>query len=287
MRKRLLAGSARLLGTMILAGLLAATLVRTAPGFGYDANALDPNLSESTRAALRQQQDAERNLVTFYTHYLTSLARGDWGTSISLNQPVRALVVQRLPVTLKTMGVAMLLGWLLAVLLAGLLEVTGWKSLLLLSSVGNAGLLSAPAAVLALLCLMMRWPAAVAITAIVFAYIFSYTSNVFHDHFARPHVLSARARGAGRMRVLCVHVFSSAAPELLTLLGLTVATAFAATLPIEVISDVPGIGQLAWQGALGRDMQLVVTLTVLVTFFSVCATVVTDVMRATLQERTP
>ena len=285
MRRRLLAGSARLLGTMIIAGLLGATLVRMAPGFGYDANALDPNLSESTRAALRLQHESERNVLVFYSHYLTSLAKGDWGTSISLNQPVRELVQQRLPVTLKTMGVAMIVGWLLAVILAGLLEVTGWKSLLLLSSVGNAGLLSAPAAVLALLCLMFRWPATIAITAIVFAYIFSYTSNVFQDHFARPHVLSARARGAGRMRLLFVHVFSSAAPELLTLLGLTVATAFAATLPIEVISDVPGLGQLAWQGALGRDMYLVVDVTVLVTFFSVTATVITDTMRDILQER--
>jgi peptide/nickel transport system permease protein len=285
MRKRLLAGIARLLGTMLITGLLGATLVRLAPGFGFDAAALDPNLREESRAAIRQQHEEERNIASFYVSYVASLARGDWGTSISLNQPVRDLVRDRLPVTLKTMGYAIVIAWVLAILLAGLIEITGSRSLFLLSSVSNAGLLSAPAAVLALLCLLWRWPATIAISAIVFAYLFSYTTTVFRDHYARPHVLSAQARGAGKLRVLFMHVFSSAAPELLTLLGLSVATAFAATLPIEVISDVPGIGQLAWQGALARDVRLVITLTMLVTFFSVAAAVIADAIRGSLQER--
>ena len=286
MRKRLLAGFARLLGTMFIAGLLGATLVRMAPGFGFDVATLNPYLNEESRAAIRQQHDEERNIGRFYLNYITSLARGDWGTSISLNQPVRDLVRERLPVTLKTMGYAIVIAWVLAIVLAGLIEITGSRSLFLFASMSNAGLLSAPAAVLALLCLLWRWPATVAISAIVFAYLFSYTTTVFRDHYARPHVLSAQARGAGRLRVLCVHVFSSAAPELLTLLGLSVATAFGATLPIEVIADVPGIGQLAWQGALARDMRLVITLTLLVTFFSVSAAVIADAIRGSLQERT-
>lgn len=285
MWKRLLAGSARLLGTMLIAGLLGATLVRLAPGFGVDAAAYDPSLSPETRAAIRAQHESERNVFTFYAHYIASAIRGDWGTSISLNQPVRDLVRDRLPITLKTVVYSTTAAWFLAIVLAGIVEITGWKPFMLVSSLGNAGLLSAPAAVLALLCLLWRWPPVVAITAIVFAYVFSYTSTVFRDHYARPHVLSAYARGAGRVRILFVHVFSSGAPELLALLGLSVSTAFAAALPIEVISDVPGIGQLAWQGALGRDLRLVITLTMLVTFFGVCGTVLSDIVRGTLQER--
>jgi peptide/nickel transport system permease protein len=285
MRKRLLAGALRLLGTTLIAGLLGATLVRVAPGFGYDPSTYDPRLSDESRQAIRQQHAAEKNIFIFYAHYVSALVRGDWGHSISLNQPVRELVGQRLPVTLRTMGVSILLAWFLAVVLAGAVELAGWNSLELFAAVANAGLLSAPAAVLALLCLLFRWPAMVAITAIVFAYLFSYTTAVFRDHYSRPHVLSAFARGVGRTRVLFVHVFSTAAPELLTLLGLSVATAFAATLPVEVLSDVPGIGQLAWQAALGRDLPLIVTLTILVTALSVAAAVTSDIVRGTLQER--
>jgi peptide/nickel transport system permease protein len=285
MRRRLATGIARLFGTILIAGFLGATLVRVAPGFGYDPTTFDPRLSEESRAALRAQQDANKNIITFYGRYLSALARGDWGTSVSLNQPVSDLVRDRLPVSLKTMGGAILIAWLLAIAIAGTVQMTGIGALRLASFVGNSALLSAPAAVLALLCLLFQWPPLLAISAIVFAYLFTYASAIFRDHSGRPHVLSARARGSSSVRLFVVHVFSSAAPELLALLGLSVATAFAAVIPIEVLTDTPGIGQLAWQAALGRDLPLIVTLTLLVTCLTVTATVFADIVRGTLEER--
>lgn len=277
MRRRLAASIARVLVTMLVAGFLGASLVRFAPGYGFDPNALDSRLSSESRAALQQHQP-QTNVVRFYAIYLRALARGDWGTSISLHQPVRDLVKERLPVTLKGMGIAMVVAWTLALVLAGLVESLQWRPLEMLSTAGNAAVLSAPAAVLALLCLLLQWPAVVAITALVFAYLFSFTLNIFRDHYARPHVLSAVSRGASKARVLFVHVLSSAAPELFALLGLTVATAFAAALPVEVLADVPGIGQLAWQAALARDLSLVVTLTLVVTLLTVTASAAADVL---------
>jgi len=287
MRRRIAAGLVRLAATILIAGFLGATLVRVAPGFGYDPTTFDPRLSDESRAALRAQQDGNKNIVAFYGRYLSALARGDWGMSVSLNQPVRDLVRDRLPVSLKTMGSAIVVAWLLAIAIAATVQMTRLGALRILSFVGNSALLSAPAAVLALLCLLWQWPPLLSITAIVFAYLFTYTSAIFRDHLGRPHVLSARARGAGQLRLLTVHVFSSAAPEFLALLGLSVATAFAAVIPIEVLTDTPGIGQLAWQAALGRDLPLIVTLTLLVTTVTVMATVFADILRGTLEERCP
>jgi len=287
MRRRIAAGLVRLAATILIAGFLGATLVRVAPGFGYDPTTFDPRLSDESRAALRARQDGNKNIVAFYGRYLSALARGDWGMSVSLNQPVRDLVRDRLPVSLKTMGSAIVVAWLLAIAIAATVQMTRLGALRILSFVGNSALLSAPAAVLALLCLLWQWPPLLAITAIVFAYLFTYTSAIFRDHLGRPHVLSARARGAGQLRLLTVHVFSSAAPEFLALLGLSVATAFAAVIPIEVLTDTPGIGQLAWQAALGRDLPLIVTLTLLVTTVTVMATVFADILRGTLEERCP
>jgi peptide/nickel transport system permease protein len=287
MRRRIATGIVRLLATILIAGFLGATLVRVAPGFGFDPTTFDPRLSNESRAALRAQQEGNKNILTFYGRYLSALARGDWGTSVSLNQPVRELVRERLPVSLKTMGWAILIAWFFAIAIAGTVQMTGLGALRLVSFVGNSTLLSAPAAVLALLCLLFQWPPLLAITAIVFAYLFTYASAIFRDHSGRPHVLSARARGANPLRLFVVHVFSSAAPELLALLGLSVATAFAAILPIEVLTDTPGVGQLAWQAALGRDLPLIVTLTLLVTTLTVMATVFADIVRGTLEERRP
>src|SRR5262249_3034094 len=183
----------------------------------------DPRLSEESRAALRAQQDGNKNILTFYGRYLSALARGNWGTSISLNQPVRDLVRDRLPVSLKSMGAAIVIGWVLAIAVAGTVQMMGWGAVRVASFVGNSALLSAPAAALAMLCLLFQWPPLLAISAIVFAYLFTYMSVIFRDHSGRPHVLSARARGAGSLRLFLVHVFTSATPQLFSLFGLSFA----------------------------------------------------------------
>jgi len=45
--------------------------------------------------------------------------------------------------------------------------------------------------------------------------------------------------------------------------------AFGAAIPIEALCDSPGIGQLAWQAALNRDLPLIMNLTLLVTIVTV------------------
>ena len=47
-------------------------------------------------------------------------------------------------------------------------------------------------------------------------------------------------------------------PQLLALAGVTVSLAFGAAIPVEAIADSPGVGQLAWQAALGRDLPVLV-----------------------------
>ncbi len=56
--------------------------------------------------------------------------------------------------------------------------------------------------------------------------------------------------------------------------------AFGAAIPIEVIYSSPGIGQLAWLAALGRDLPLLVNLTVLVTVLTLMANTASDLANA-------
>ena len=53
-------------------------------------------------------------------------------------------------------------------------------------------------------------------------------------------------------------------------------TALGAAIPVEVLCDLPGIGQLAWLAALGRDLPLLVNLTALATAATLMATSVSD-----------
>jgi len=55
------------------------------------------------------------------------------------------------------------------------------------------------------------------------------------------------------------------------LLGVSLSLAFGAAIPIEALCDSPGVGQLAWQAALNRDLPLMMTLTMAITMVTVAA----------------
>lgn len=80
----------------------------------------------------------------------------------------------------------------------------------------------------------------------------------------RPHVCCALARGVSRARLVIWHILAPSAAPLLALAGISTTLAFGAAIPVEVVCDSPGIGQLAWQAALQRDFPLLVNLSLIV-----------------------
>lgn len=56
----------RLALTILLGGLLGATLVRLAPGFGVDERELDTRLSTQSIEVLRQSHAAQNNICAYY-----------------------------------------------------------------------------------------------------------------------------------------------------------------------------------------------------------------------------
>ncbi len=72
------------------------------------------------------------------------------------------------------------------------------------------------------------------------------------------------------------HILPVAGPQLLALAGVSVSLAFAAAIPVEALCDLPGIGQLAWKAALGRDVELLVNLTMIVTLVTLLANSASD-----------
>src|SRR5689334_9378868 len=84
-----------ILVTVLLGLLVAATMVRLAPGFDVDTQQLDSRLTHESVDALRAQRAANSNVWSFYRGYIESAAHGDFGTSLSLNRSVRELIVER------------------------------------------------------------------------------------------------------------------------------------------------------------------------------------------------
>jgi ABC-type dipeptide/oligopeptide/nickel transport system permease component len=130
-------------------------------------------------------------------------------------------------------------------------------------------LLSIPSAVLAAVSLLLRLSPAIAIAAVIFPRIFPNAYELLCASLNAPHVVTARARGLPAMRVFLFYVVPPALMPLVALGGISVTLAFGASIPVEALADSPGVGQLAWQAARGRDLPVLVSVTLLLTAITV------------------
>ena len=272
-----------MLATVLLGGLLSATLVRFAPGFDADENQLDPRLNSASVQALREARLREHNVVRFYYRSLMRAARGDLGTSISLGQPVTRLLKERTPLTLRLVSMGLLMSWSVALALA--FSAAWWRNAAYdaLTTVVSGTFLCIPAAVLALLSVLWNVPGALAIGLIVFPRSYRYARNLLAKAYSLPHIVTARAKGLSELRILLWHAVPVVGPQLLAVAGVSVSVAIGAAIPVEALCGLAGVGQLAWQAALARDLPLLMNITVLVTLVTLLANSGADVLGQVLR----
>jgi peptide/nickel transport system permease protein len=278
MMRKILRRLVTLVATVLLGGFLTASMVRFAPGFSVDERQLDPRLSAASIDALHAARANEQNILTFYTRFLGRAVQGDLGTSRSLNRPVRALIAERLPVTTRCAGMGLLLGWTMALTLAVSAAMLRLPAYDIVATVLAGAVLCVPAAVLALLSLFANGPATLVVALIIFPRLYRYCRNLLAKSYGMPHLITAYAKGLRGMRIFVAHVLPLAGPQLLALAGVSVSMAFGAAIPVEAVCGIPGIGQLAWQAALGRDLPLLVTVTVMVTVVTLLANLTSDLV---------
>jgi peptide/nickel transport system permease protein len=270
---------------LLIGGLAAATLVRFAPGFDSDEQQLDSRLSSESVQALRAQREAEHDVVHYYVSFLNSALHGEFGQSRTLNRPVRELMSERLPVTARLIGIGLLSGWSLGLLLAFSAGMVRLGTYDVLTTAVSGLFLCVPSAALALIFVYTNAPASLAVALIVFAHVFRYWRNLLSQSYRLPHIITARAKGLGSFKILLFHILPVSAPQLFAVAGISVSVALGAAIPVEALCGVAGIGQLAWQAALGRDLPLLVTLTFLVAAVTLLANTASDLLGRTLPVR--
>jgi peptide/nickel transport system permease protein len=228
--------------------------------------------------ALREARRQDHNILQFYLSYMNRAAHGDLGTSLALGQPVRTLLLDRAPLTLRLLATGLALAWVLSLTLA---LSAAWLRLSIydtLTTVVSGTFLCIPAAVLALLSVLWNVPGSSAIALIVFPHTYRYARNLLVKAYSQPHVITARAKGLAEPRILFWHVVPVVAPQLLAVAGVSVSMAVGAAIPVEALCGLAGIGQLAWQAALARDLPLLVNITILVTLVTLLANSGADVI---------
>jgi len=265
---------------LLISGLMAATLVRMAPGFGMDERMLDARLASSSLQAIERQGAEHSNILRYYAEYLQHLSRGDFGISRSTGRPVRELLSERLALSLGSVVTGLGLAWMLALMTVTVLELAHRSVNEALASLVAGALLCTPAALVALACVYIGATPAAAIAAIVFPRIFRYVRDVVRQAGAAPHVMTAHAFGLHPVRILAFHVAPPVLPELLALAGISVSMALGSIVPVEALCGSPGVGQLVWQAAMARDLPVLVNVTLLLAALTIGANLLADTARS-------
>jgi peptide/nickel transport system permease protein len=110
-------------------------------------------------------------------------------------------------------------------------------------------------------------------------------ADIVDQMLGQDYVTTARAKGIGPWRVLVRHAFRNSLFGLLTIVGLNLGTLIGATVIIEQIFAIPGIGQQFLQAISNRDIPVIEGIVLVFATVVVLANLITDLLYAVLDPR--
>lgn len=280
------------LGVVLGVVTLMFALLRLAPG--------DPALLLVGPAATPAQVTAQRHALGLdrpiteqYVTWLGRFARGDWGTSIATGRPVRAMLAQAWPATVRLVGVSLVLSYLIGIAVGAVQAVRGGRLDTALS-IASVTLFALPGYWLGLMLVMvftywLRWlpafgaagfdadflpPAArltdrlrhlalplATLTLVGIGGTARFVRGAMLDVAGAPYVTVARAKGLSEVHVTLRHILRNALIPVVTLLGLSLPALFSGAVFIEAIFAWPGVGRVLVEGVQARDYPVVMAAT--------------------------
>jgi peptide/nickel transport system permease protein len=110
-------------------------------------------------------------------------------------------------------------------------------------------------------------------------------ADILEQMQGEDYVLTARAKGIGPWRVLIRHALPNSLFGLLTLVALNLGTLIGATVIIESIFALPGIGQSLLQAINNRDVAVIEAIVLVLSVVVVVANLIADLLYAVLDPR--
>lgn len=273
---------------------------------------LGPEATPVQIQRLQLQLGLDRPPVVRYWDWLSHALTGDLGKSLVSGQPVADTIGSRLGVSAELVGLAFVISLGAAIPVALLAARKPNRFVDRLSMLVSMTGLSVANYVFALLLVIVfaveltLFPAigfvpisqslpgnlqsitlpAVAIAFPLFCFYTRFLRGDLVDQlYGEDYIVTARAKGIGPWQVLLRHAFRNSSFGLLTVVGLNLGTLIGATVIIEQIFSLPGLGQLMLQSINTRDFVVVQACVVLFALIAVLANLLTDLLYALLDPR--
>lgn len=236
-------------------------LVRFAPGFFSDEREMDVKYALAAQAEL-QQESSQQSVIRIAMQMAKSWLSGDLGISRQYQIPVVQLLSARVRVSASLLAQGILRGWLVAVCAA--LPISALRKGAALWRLPFTLLLAIPTAAMGTACILADAGGPVLVlTLLIAAREFNFLRGLLEAAWRSPHLIQGRAQGMSARVLVTLHILPNVAPQLCALATLSIVTALGALVPIEVIFNVPGVGQLAWSAVMNRDLPVLVAVSLL------------------------
>ncbi|WP_410808947.1 ABC transporter permease [Micromonospora sp. 067-2] len=301
---------AQLVPVLFLVSVVLFVLLRLLPGdptteiLGQEASAAD-------RAALRVDLGLDAPLWQQFLDWIGGALTGDLGRSWLTDEPVAAVIVDRLPATVELGLIALLLAVLIGIpagVLAAIRRRTATDSAL--TGLGVLAL-STPHFYLAALLIgvFAIWlrlvPAsgyvafsedpggnlvrmvlpAITVGSTVVAVVLRQTRGSLLAALGEDYIRTAEATGLRRGRIVAVYALRNAMVPVVTVTALQIGALMSATVVTETIFTLPGMGTLIVNGIFSRDLPVVQGAVLVVVTFVLLVNLVTDLVYAWLDPR--
>ncbi|MHB1907984.1 MAG: ABC transporter permease [Nitrososphaerales archaeon] len=291
-------------------------LIHTAPG-GPLSTLANPRLSSTTRQMVLAQFGLNKPLYVQFYLYIANVLHGNLGQSYFLGEPVATVIAQRLPATILLTGTSTLIAILIGVPL-GMLAATRprsivdrlvsgisifgysipvfWLGIMLLEifavyfrllPAGGIQSLNAPTGFIgSSLDIMSHMVLPVTTLTIVSLAPFAlFTRAGMIEALGKDYILTAKAKGAGRARVLLRHALRNGVLSVFTVIGLSLAFVVAGAVLVETVFSWPGVGLLLYQAILQRDYPVLLGAFLIIAISVFVINLATDILYAFLDPR--
>jgi peptide/nickel transport system permease protein len=255
-------------------------------------------------AALRKQLHLDQSPVTGFLHWAGGALHGDFGTSLTRQQPVWDVVAPRLANSVVLVLITAVLSTVIGIGLGALAAARRDKPIDHVLSVGALVASSLPEFVVGVFVVLIfavkvvAWFPAISIlppntyiwqqpdkivlpvltlVIVVTPYVFRMVRASTIEALNSDYSEVAKLKGAGPARLLFGHAVPNALAPTIQVIGLNLLYLAGGIVLVETVFQFPGIGLTLVNAITGRDVPLIQFLVVILALFYVVLNIVTDV----------
>jgi peptide/nickel transport system permease protein len=268
----------------------------------------------------RKLYGLDKPIIVGYADWLAKFVRLDFGRSRKDGRPVLTRIGEALPITLILNAISMIIIYIISIPMGIVSAVKKDKAFDRVSGVFLFILYSLPHFWIGLILLLYMssgeylnlfplggihsdWAAhagsiprlldfcwhlvlpVITLTYGEFAFLARYTRATMLEVINQQYIMTARAKGLAEKKVIFVHAFRNSLIPLITLMATLLPGLLGGTVIVESIFSIPGMGLLAYESILSRDIPVIMAITTISAILTLLGILVADIMYSLVDPR--